>query len=187
MSHDHEIAEQAAKLVREQLLSLLINSKRMNAMTSLLEKAFPGKGLNLFRGLVLVSGSSAKAARFREVTGRGFPPNGIDCRPLLAESDEDFRRQWLEWTGKEHQAGDDHGPHTVIVFAGTGHSVFKLDPDEQDPKLVSKATEMANNEILEEISNAENLSQIMKALPEGKKYMEEHARLRKPSLPPEAH
>jgi len=186
MSHDHEVAEQAARLVRENLLDLLANIKKMTNITSILSKDFPGQVGNPFRGLVLLSGSSAKAARFREITGKGFPHDGIDCRPLLAGSEDEFRRQWLEWTGKEHQAGDDHGPHTVIVFAGTGHAVFKIDPDEQDPKLVAKAVEIVEKEFSAEFPNAGSIFQVMEALPDGERYMEEHALLRRPILPPEA-
>ena len=105
---------------------------------------------------------------------------------IVADSDEDFRRQWLEWTGKEHHVGDDYGIHTVLVFAGTGYAVFKLDPKEQDSKLVAQIEKELTAEIMEGLSGPDPIGEIMKELPASKKYMQEHSELRKPSLPPES-
>lgn len=191
MSHDHTVAEQAAKLVRENLQVLLNNIIKLTTLMSLLDTKLPlGQGGTFLRGHVLISGSSAKAARFREITGKGFPRDGVDCRPLLAESEEDFRRQWREWTGKDYRPGDDHGPHTVIVFAGSGHAVFRLDPAEQDPKQVDLAKVAFMKEMAGDLRDAGSFEQLARdieeSLPEAKKYMAEHDSLRKPKLPPEA-
>jgi hypothetical protein len=60
MSHDHTVAEQAAKLVRENLQVLLNNIIKLTTLMSLLDTKLPlGQGGTFLRGHVLISGSSA--------------------------------------------------------------------------------------------------------------------------------
>ncbi|MFM2097087.1 MAG: hypothetical protein RIS70_4211 [Planctomycetota bacterium] len=126
---DQSVIDQRATIIFDRhKQELLGNIFQFQFLSRLFERAGVEQAGDISAFFVIIAGDSLKAAQYRELTGKSFPPDHLECVRMSYQGAAEFQQEWMKWTGTTAPSCDS-GSVPIIIFIGSGHAVLHLDLD----------------------------------------------------------
>lgn len=126
--NDEDVHDRATAILEAHRDDIIKTCLRCGFVATTVSKQLPPGEQVMLSGLVIVSGDSLKAARYREMTGKSLPRDTFATMPIFARDLDDYVAQVRGWIGSEAEVFRGDGSCQLVIFVGNGHAFLGVDP-----------------------------------------------------------